>query len=467
MKYNSTNKPLVCMQTHSDCYTRTNKSMTVKGVLWHSTGANNPTLKRYVQPWDSSANKEHAENTYTNNKWIELLGKNSNGNDWNHISRSAGLNCWIGKLADGTVTTVQTMPWEYKPWGCGAEGLAYCCNDGWIQFEICEDGLKDTDYFSKAYKEACEITAYLCKMYNIDPLGTVSFGGKQVPTILCHADSYKLGVGGNHGDVYNWFKYHGKTMDSVRQDVLAILNGADPVVIQDFAVKTIGSCSATISFVVDKGFKNYNWTYNLTNLRTAKAELSNKKFSVNSEKPELALADLTPNEPYSVELIATDKKNTANVIKTPGFRFYTAQDYPGPVSDITFNKEKAQVSFKPPTSWGAAANRSKGYTVKILVNGYEKATSDSLIQYKNTTNLTTANIASLLDNVSTEHGDTIQVEISAWTVDNQSRKICAQTGGETSAPTFVSTNKTFIDKIFLSLSDGYQRALVYLNLLRK
>lgn len=32
--------------TQSTCYKGTSK-MTVKGVLWHSTGANNPTLKRY------------------------------------------------------------------------------------------------------------------------------------------------------------------------------------------------------------------------------------------------------------------------------------------------------------------------------------------------------------------------------------------------------------------------------------
>lgn len=62
---------------------------------------------------------------------ISLLGKNPNNNDWNHIERFAGLNCWIGELADGTVSTVQTMPWDYAPWGCG-EGPKGSCNDGWI-----------------------------------------------------------------------------------------------------------------------------------------------------------------------------------------------------------------------------------------------------------------------------------------------------------------------------------------------
>jgi hypothetical protein len=52
--------------------------MTPKGVLWHSTGANNPTLKRYVQPDDNASNREQL---------IELIGKNSYNNDFNHISR--------------------------------------------------------------------------------------------------------------------------------------------------------------------------------------------------------------------------------------------------------------------------------------------------------------------------------------------------------------------------------------------
>ena len=55
MKYNASNKPLVCMQTNSTCYKQTRK-MTPLGILWHSTGANNPNLKRYVQPLSTDSN---------------------------------------------------------------------------------------------------------------------------------------------------------------------------------------------------------------------------------------------------------------------------------------------------------------------------------------------------------------------------------------------------------------------------
>ena len=217
MKYSASNKPLVCMQTQSTCYKGTNK-MTVKGVLWHSTAANNPTLKRYVQPSD----KKPAADTYSKAKWLEILGKNKYNNDMNHIDRQMGMNAWIGELADGTVTTIQTMPWDYRPWGC-ASGKKGSCNNGWIQFEICEDDLTDKKYFEAIYKEACEFTAYICDMYNLDPKGSVMMNGVKVPVILCHQDSYKLGLGNNHGDVYHWFKKYGKDMNDVRNDVAKIL----------------------------------------------------------------------------------------------------------------------------------------------------------------------------------------------------------------------------------------------------
>lgn len=212
MKYSKSNPPLVCMQTNSTCYKGTS-TMQVKGVLWHSTGANNPLLSRYVQPTDGAADYD---------KMIKLLGKNKYGTDWNHTRQNAGLNCWIGKLADGSVTTVQTMPWNYRPWGCGS-GSKGSCNTGWIQFEICEDALSDKNYFNTVYKEAVELTAYLCTLYGLNPKGTTVLNGVTVPVILCHADSHKLGLGSNHGDVLHWFKRYGKTMDDVRDDVAALM----------------------------------------------------------------------------------------------------------------------------------------------------------------------------------------------------------------------------------------------------
>ena len=212
MKYSNANQPLVCMMTNSTCYKQTRK-MDIKGVLWHSTGANNKTIKRYVQPSENDKNCQSL---------IAKIGKNTSRTDWNHSSQQAGVNAWIGALADGSVAAVQTLPWNYRPWGCGS-GSKGSCNTGWIQFEICEDNLSDPNYFAKVYKEACELTAYLCKTYNINPNGFVNVNGITVPTILCHQDSYQLGLGSNHADVYHWFKTYGKDMATVRKDVAALM----------------------------------------------------------------------------------------------------------------------------------------------------------------------------------------------------------------------------------------------------
>ena len=50
----------------------------------------------------------------------------------------------------------------------------------------------------------------------------------EVPTILCHYDSYWLGLGNNHGDVDYWFEEHNKTMDDVRNDVAILMGIGEP-----------------------------------------------------------------------------------------------------------------------------------------------------------------------------------------------------------------------------------------------
>lgn len=225
MKYTSAKPPMQCFMTQSRWHKNEGKT-TVRGVLWHSTGANNPTLKRYVQPDDNALNRA---------KLLELIGVNKNGNDWNREGQwvngewkplKAGVHAFIGKLANGGVSCVQVEEWDKRAWGCGP-GSKGSCNNGWIQFEICEDNLKDPVYFERVYREAVELTAYLCKLYNLDPQGTVTYNGIKVPIILCHQDSYQLGLGSNHGDVLHWLPKYGKSMQTVRDDVSALLAGSN------------------------------------------------------------------------------------------------------------------------------------------------------------------------------------------------------------------------------------------------
>ena len=44
-----------CFQTHSTWYKGARMGKPI-GVLWHDTGAGNPTLKRYVQPYEGDEN---------------------------------------------------------------------------------------------------------------------------------------------------------------------------------------------------------------------------------------------------------------------------------------------------------------------------------------------------------------------------------------------------------------------------
>lgn len=244
MKYTAENVPLLCIQSESACYKNTSP-MTVRGVLWHSTGANNPTLKRYVQPADDDPNRQQL---------LDLIGVNQYANDYNHGNkdRQMGVNAWIGKLANGTVATVQALPWGWKPWGCGA-GDKGSCNDGWIQFEICEDGLTDPGYAQIVYYEACQLTAFLCAMYGLDPHGTVRFKGVDVPVIIDHRTSHLLGLGNNHGDVAHWFpKLLGKTLDNIRDDVAAILQDADVAIAPQLDAIRKGSKGSAVKVMQEK-----------------------------------------------------------------------------------------------------------------------------------------------------------------------------------------------------------------------
>ena len=75
----------------------------------------------------------------------------------------------------------------------------------------CENGLTDAGYFSAVYREAVELTAYLCRAYNLDP--------SKPGVVLCHAEGYRLGIASNHADVLHWFPKQGKSMDDFRADV--------------------------------------------------------------------------------------------------------------------------------------------------------------------------------------------------------------------------------------------------------
>lgn len=169
---------------NNDCY-KAGRTINVKGLMLHSTGANNPKLSRYVGPDDG------------------ILGHNRNNNHWNNGDIEKCVHGFIGLDKNGEVRTYQTLPWNHRGWHAGGSA-----NNTHIGVEICEDNLKDAVYFNKVYQEAVELFAFLCKKYNLTE-----------KNIIDHAEGRKLGIASNHGDVGHWFPKHGKSMNTFRADV--------------------------------------------------------------------------------------------------------------------------------------------------------------------------------------------------------------------------------------------------------
>lgn len=198
-------KLLTCILTANDCY-KAKQTIKPQGVMVHSTGANNPNLKRYVQPVADTPGKTEL---------LTRLGANANSNHWNRSGPDVCVHGFIGKLADGSVAAVQTLPWDRRGWHAGRGTSGRSANDTHISFEICEDSLTDPAYFKQAYQTAVELTAMLCGEYGLDPLAD--------GVVICHQEGYRRGVASNHGDVLHWFPRHGKSMDDFRADVAAAL----------------------------------------------------------------------------------------------------------------------------------------------------------------------------------------------------------------------------------------------------
>lgn len=197
--------------TRNDCYRRNQAEMNKspgsrdsryakyyqgpRGVMIHSTGANNPNLRRYVQPDDGT------------------LGVNPNGNDWNRPGLDVAVHAFIGLTKAGDVAVYQILPWEYRAWHCGGDA-----NNTHLSFEICEDDLGDRDYFWSVYWGAVALTAELCRKFGLNPL--------EPGVVISHAEGAQMGIASNHADVGHWWSRFGVTMDDFREDVSDEMNAS-------------------------------------------------------------------------------------------------------------------------------------------------------------------------------------------------------------------------------------------------
>ncbi len=183
-------------QTENPCY-KAGRTINPSGIVVHSTGANNAYIRRYVGPDDG------------------VLGLNKYGNHWNKASANKCVHAFIGKVADGSVRIYQTLPWNYRSWGVGS-GSKGSYNATHIQFEICEDGLINEEYYNQAFTLAKELCAFLCAEYDISP-----------DNVVGHYEAGAAGYGSSHADPRNWQRKFGGSMNEFRADVRAMLGQVD------------------------------------------------------------------------------------------------------------------------------------------------------------------------------------------------------------------------------------------------
>lgn len=173
------------------------KTMVPQGIVVHSTGANNPNLKRYVD-------------------CPEELGVNRYGNHWNTpkpSGRKVCVHAFIGYDKNKTVRVAEILPLDICCWGVGKGSKgSFNYDPAYIQFEICEDGLYNETYYRRAFTLAAEYCAYLCGRFDLS-----------VENIVSHKEAYEKGYGSNHGDPEHWMRNFGENMDDFRQKVAALL----------------------------------------------------------------------------------------------------------------------------------------------------------------------------------------------------------------------------------------------------
>ena len=158
------------------------------GIIIHSTGADNPNLKRYVNA-------------------PEICGVNPYKNYFDRPDSNVCPHAVIGKDKNGDVRAAKLLPWNVCCWGCGSGSKgSYNYSPAYIQIEICEDALNDRTYFEEAFGLAADLCQRLMKNYP-----TIKPGN-----IISHKEACARGYASNHGDPEHWLARFGKNMDWFR-----------------------------------------------------------------------------------------------------------------------------------------------------------------------------------------------------------------------------------------------------------
>ena len=181
--------------TKNPCYT-SGRKITVKGLMLHSVGCPQPSAQVFIKNWNNASFK------------------------------SACVHGFID-ANDGTI--YQTLPWNHRGWhGGGSSNNTHIgvemCEPACIKYIggssfTCSDMAKAKACAKKTYDAAVELFAFLCKEYNLNPLGD--------GVIVSHKEGCARGIASNHGDPEHLWNGLGMgyTMNGFRNDVYKALNG--------------------------------------------------------------------------------------------------------------------------------------------------------------------------------------------------------------------------------------------------
>ena len=265
------------------CYIA-DKKMVPQGIVVHSTGANNPYLKRYV---DS----------------VDEVGVNRNRNHWNTATpdgRKVCVHAFIGYDKNKQIKVAEILPLNVCCWGVGkGKKGSYNTNPAYIQFEICEDNLADETYYKKAFAVAAEYCADLCKTYSIN-----------IDNIVGHCEAYRLGYGSNHSDPEHWMKNFGQTMNDFRKQVSEILktNNGKKENKEEAATNTLIEAGDLVSV-------SYNATY--YNGKSVPSWVKSQKWYVAS-KPVGERVVIDKNEKGTSSICSPIHKKFLTIVKKTG-----------------------------------------------------------------------------------------------------------------------------------------------------
>lgn len=162
--------------TKNPCYTA-GKKITVKGLMLHSVGCQQPSASVFLKSWNTPTYKRACVHAF--------------------------IDANNGKV-------YQTLPWNHRGWHCGGSA-----NNTHIGVEMCEpattDKVKGRAMVQRTYDTAVALFAHLCVKYNLDPM----------TDIISHKEGAAKGVASNHSDPEHlWKKWGmGYTMTTFRKAV--------------------------------------------------------------------------------------------------------------------------------------------------------------------------------------------------------------------------------------------------------